>query len=269
MLCIYSWCECINQWAWLSNLLILQFAHCKRQHKPSFFVFHHPIWSTYNLNLLSFWGRLKPNNFHRRWRKRVWGQPFGYLIIPSQKGGMYLACRYSDQSHAHHFLIFPLSSFGLMLKKQIHNVIATCLAKPDSLTPILSTPPLAQPRRKACRNCAGLAVTGATGSPTGRGTVGTGCGTACGSGCRTYLCRCPRVMWSQPGRKVGCSTGLSWCLPKWLDKKGTTCSPQLSEVTKTGPKILHTFYEQFGTCLFEFRYLIFGVSIISISSQLN
>lgn len=113
-------------------------------------------------------------------------------------------------------LIFPLSSFGLMPKKQTHNVIATCFAKPDPLTTILSTPLLNQPRCKACRNCAGLAVTGATGSPTGRGTVGTGCGTACGSGCRTYLCRCPRHL-SQPGRRVGVQRGFPDAFPNgWI-----------------------------------------------------
>ena len=79
-----------------------------------------------------------------------------------------------------------------------------------------SSPPLDQPRGKACRNCAGFAVTGATGSPTGRGTVVTGCGTACGTGCRTYLCDCPGHVSQQEGLEFN---RISWCLPKCLEKR--------------------------------------------------
>lgn len=108
-------------------------------------------------------------------------------------------------------LYIYVSSFGLMLR--------TNPQSNSNIDPHPGTPPLAQPRCKACRNCAGLAVTGATGSPTGRGTVGTGCGTACGSGCRTYLCRCPRSCGLNQGGRLVVQQGFPDVFPNgWKNK---------------------------------------------------
>ena len=140
----------------------------------------------------------------------------------------------------HQFSYISFILFWVDAEKQTHNAIATCFAKLDSLTIILSPHFLTSQGARLVATVQGWRSQEPLAAP--RDAV------------RSAQVAAPlaaavaeRTSAIVPGHVVSTreegwsSTGLSWCLPKWLDIKGTTCSPQLSEVTKTGPKILHNF----------------------------
>ena len=101
---IDPWCEYIHQW--VLNLLILHLPIGKntspvKEDRPAqiFLLFIHPILVNLQPELMSFWGRLKPNKFHQHFKGFELNDS-GISSYHLKKAECTWLCRYSDQSHA-------------------------------------------------------------------------------------------------------------------------------------------------------------------------